>query len=502
MTSWASSSATSTAGGQGGLHRAAWQRRRRACSGAPRVDVRLRYRPAVEDPGSRIRICNSTRTSRYLPRSKKRSWPGSAANNQHERSGNSRVKESVSHGQGEIPAATKPHVNVGTMANIDTQDTLTAAITKVMAEQDPANNSFWAFDDIDKARRRRPGASPSSFAHVEYSTPTATTPTWTCPATRLHQEHDHRRAQVDGAILVVSGPTGPMPRPVPCFWPPGGGALHRGGAEQGRRGRRRGAVGPRRARGRELLSEYDFPGEETPVIRVSALKASRRPGLDPKISELMEAVDSWVPEPDATSTALPDVDTRTCSPSPVGARWSPAHRAGHSSRGRRRGDRGPARYPEDGLHGVEMFRKLLDEGKAGDNAGILLRGPRRRTWSGARCCASPARSPRTPTSRPSLHLEEGGGRAPQAVLQQLPPQSTSHHRCDRLHHPARGQPRWSCPGQHHHDRGAGQAHRHGRGLNLRPSARAAAPWASGASSRSSSSESSRDRNHMAVQRSA
>jgi elongation factor Tu len=277
----------------------------------------------------------------------------------------------------------KPHVNVGTMGHIDHgKTTLTAAITKVMAEQDPQNNSFTAFDQIDKAPEEKERGITISIAHVEYTTPNRHYAHVDMPG---HADYIKNMitgaAQVDGAILVVSAADGPMPQTrehvllarqvgVPSIVV----ALNKSDAVDDEE-----LLDLVELEVRELLSEYDFPGDDTPVIRVSALKA-----LDgdaewtPKINELMEAVDTFIPEPDRDVDkpflmSMEDVFSITGRGTVVTGRIE----QGIIKVGDEVEIVGLRPTQKTVCTGVEMFRKLLDEGKAGDNAGILLRGTKK-----------------------------------------------------------------------------------------------------------------------------
>src|SRR6185295_18865475 len=195
----------------------------------------------------------------------------------------------------------KPHVNIGTMGHIDHgKTTLTAAITKVMAEADPANNSFTAFDQIDKAPEEKERGITISIAHVEYTTPNRHYAHVDMPG---HADYIKNMitgaAQVDGAILVVSAADGPMPQTrehvllarqvgVPSIVV----ALNKSDAVDDEE-----LLDLVELEVRELLNEYDFPGDDTPVIRVSALKALEGDAAwTSNITELMDAFDAWVPE--------------------------------------------------------------------------------------------------------------------------------------------------------------------------------------------------------------
>src|ERR671931_2156734 len=197
---------------------------------------------------------------------------------------------------------TKPHVNVGTMGHIDHgKTTLTAAITKVLAEQDPTNNSFTAFDQIDKAPEEKERGITISIAHVEYTTPNRHYAHVDMPG---HADYIKNMitgaAQVDGAILVVSGADGPMPQTrehvllarqvgVPSIVV----ALNKADAVDDEE-----LLDLVELEVRELLNSYEFPGDDTPVVRGSALKALEGDEkYEASILELMEACDQYIPDP-------------------------------------------------------------------------------------------------------------------------------------------------------------------------------------------------------------
>jgi elongation factor Tu len=277
---------------------------------------------------------------------------------------------------------TKPHVNVGTMGHIDHgKTTLTAAITKVLSESNP-NTSFTPFEQIDKAPEEKQRGITITIAHVEYETPNRHYAHVDMPG---HADYIKNMitgaAQVDGAILVVSAADGPMPQTrehvvlarqvgVPSIVV----ALNKADMVDDEE-----LLDLVELEVRELLTEYEFPGDDTPVIRVSALKALEGdPEWTPKITELMEAVDSFIPEP------LRDVDKPFQMP--VEDVMSITGR-GTVVTGKI--EQGVIHVGDDveivGLRdtqksvvtGVEMFRKLLDEGRAGDNIGALLRGTKK-----------------------------------------------------------------------------------------------------------------------------
>ncbi len=276
---------------------------------------------------------------------------------------------------------TKPHVNVGTIGHVDHgKTTLTAAITRVQAAQGLAD--YVSFDNIDKAPEERERGITIATAHVEYQTANRHYAHVDCPG---HADYVKNMitgaAQMDGAIVVVSAADGPMPQTrehillarqvnVPFIVV----FLNKCDAVDDEE-----LIELVELEVRELLSEYDFPGDEIPVIRGSALKAleSGEPDSEwgKKIGELMNAIDSYIPEP-VRETDKPFL-------MPVEDVFSITGR-GTVATGRI--ERGKIKVGEEiemvGLGaakksvvtGVEMFRKLLDEGFAGDNVGLLLRG--------------------------------------------------------------------------------------------------------------------------------
>jgi elongation factor Tu len=277
----------------------------------------------------------------------------------------------------------KPHLNIGTMGHIDHgKTTLTAAITKVMAAQDPAHNSFTAFDQIDKAPEEKARGITINIAHVEYQTPNRHYAHVDMPG---HADYIKNMitgaAQVDGAILVVSAADGPMPQTrehvllarqvgVPSIVV----ALNKSDAVDDEE-----LLDLVELEVRELLDEYEFPGDDTPVIRVSALKALEGDEEWTKsIVELMNAVDSFVPEPVRETDKpflMPIEDVFT-----IQGRGTVV--TGKVEQGKVKiGDEveivGLRPTAKTICTGVEMFRKLLDSGIAGDNIGALLRGTKK-----------------------------------------------------------------------------------------------------------------------------
>ena len=282
---------------------------------------------------------------------------------------------------------TKPHVNIGTIGHVDHgKTTLTAAISKTLSSNDgshgTANADFTAFEDIDKAPEERERGITISIAHIEYETDTRHYAHVDCPG---HADYVKNMitgaAQMDGAILVIAATDGPMAQTrehillarqvgVPyivvflnkCDMVDDEELLELVEMEV-----------------RELLSSYDFPGDDTPIIRGSALKALEgEKEWQDKIWELMEAVDNFIPTPerDVDKPFLMAVeDTMTIT--------------GRGTVATGRVERGVLHVNDEleivGIKettktvctGIEMFRKLLDEAQAGDNIGCLLRGVKR-----------------------------------------------------------------------------------------------------------------------------
>ena len=275
---------------------------------------------------------------------------------------------------------TKPHLNVGTMGHIDHgKTTLTAAITKVLSEADPATTKFTEFDNIDKAPEERERGITINVAHVEYETSNRHYAHVDMPG---HADYIKNMitgaAQVDGAILVVSAADGPMPQTrehvllarqvgVPAIVV----ALNKVDMVDDDE-----LLELVELEVRELLSEYDYPGDDIPVVPVSALKA-----LDgdadsaQQVVALMEAVDSYIEEPERDVDKpflmpIEDVFSITGRGTVVTGRVE----QGIVNTGDKVEIVGIRDTAETVCTGVEMFRKLLDEGRAGDNIGALLRG--------------------------------------------------------------------------------------------------------------------------------
>jgi elongation factor Tu len=277
---------------------------------------------------------------------------------------------------------TKTHVNVGTMGHIDHgKTTLTAAITKVLHDQNP-NVAFTAFDQIDKAPEEKQRGITISIAHVEYETDKRHYAHVDMPG---HADYIKNMitgaAQIDGAILVVSAADGPMPQTrehvllarqvgVPYIVV----ALNKADAVDDEE-----LLDLVELEVRELLTQYEFPGDDTPVVRVSALKALEGDeAWTAKILELMEAVDSFVPDPQRDIDKpflmpIEDVFTITGRGTVVTGKVE----QGVVKVGEEVEMVGIRPTTKTVCTGVEMFRKLLDQGQAGDNIGVLLRGTKK-----------------------------------------------------------------------------------------------------------------------------
>jgi len=275
---------------------------------------------------------------------------------------------------------TKPHVNVGTMGHIDHgKTTLTAAITRVLHEAN-ASVAFTSFDEIDKAPEERERGITIQIAHVEYETDARHYAHVDMPG---HADYIKNMitgaAQIDGAILVVSAADGPMPQTrehvllarqvgVPYI------VVYLNKVDQVDDPELLDLV---ELEVRDLLTEYEFPGDDIPVVRGSALAALE--GDDPEavasIMELMAAVDGYVPTPERPldrpfQMPIEDVFSITGRGTVVTGRVE----QGVVKVGEEVEIVGIRPTKKTVATGVEMFRKLLDEGRAGDNVGVLLRG--------------------------------------------------------------------------------------------------------------------------------
>ncbi len=272
----------------------------------------------------------------------------------------------------------KPHMNIGTMGHIDHgKTTLTAAITKVLAELN--DSEFTAFEDIDKAPEERERGITIAIAHVEYETENRHYAHVDMPG---HADYVKNMitgaAQIDGAILVVSAADGPMPQTrehvllarqvgVPSI------VVFMNKVDQVDDDELLDLV---ELEVRELLDEYEFPGDDIPVVRGSALKALEGDeGGASQVLELMEAVDSYIPEPvremeKPFSMPIEDVFSITGRGTVVTGRIE----QGVLKVGDPVEIVGLRELQKTTVTGIEMFRKLLDQGQAGDNVGLLLRG--------------------------------------------------------------------------------------------------------------------------------
>ena len=272
----------------------------------------------------------------------------------------------------------KPHMNIGTMGHIDHgKTTLTAAITKVLADHN--DSEYTAFEDIDKAPEERERGITIAIAHVEYETDNRHYAHVDMPG---HADYVKNMitgaAQIDGAILVVSAADGPMPQTrehvllarqvgVPAI------AVFMNKVDQVDDEELLDLV---ELEVRELLSSYEFPGDDVPVVRGSALKALEGDeAAAAQIMELMAEVDSYIPEPvrevDKTfAMPIEDVFSITGRGTVVTGRIE----QGTLNVGDQVEIVGLRDLQTTTVTGIEMFRKLLDEGRAGDNVGLLLRG--------------------------------------------------------------------------------------------------------------------------------
>ncbi|GAB3108569.1 elongation factor Tu [Janibacter alkaliphilus] len=317
----------------------------------------------------------------------------------------------------------KPHVNIGTIGHIDHgKTTLTAAISKVLHDTYPDLNEASPFDTIDKAPEEKQRGITISIAHIEYQTEKRHYAHVDCPG---HADYVKNMitgaAQMDGAILVVAATDGPMPQTkehvllarqvgVPYIVV----ALNKADMVDDEE-----IMELVEMEVRELLSDYEFPGDDVPVVQVSALKALEGDEKWAKsVVDLMDAVDEYIPEPERDIDKpflmpVEDVFTITGRGTVVTGRI----------------ERGVLTVNEDveivGIHegpatkttvtGIEMFRKLLDEGRAGENVGLLLRGIKREDVErGQVVCKAGSITPHTEFEGQVYILgkEEGGRHTP------------------------------------------------------------------------------------------
>ncbi len=320
----------------------------------------------------------------------------------------------------------KPHVNVGTIGHIDHgKTTLTAAITRVLAEQNEKYAKFVPFDEIDKAPEEKARGITIATAHVEYQTDNRHYAHVDCPG---HADYIKNMitgaAQMDGAILVVAADDGAMPQTrehillarqvgVPAM------VVFLNKVDSLAEEERGELLELIEMELRELLTKYEFPGDEIPIIPGSALQALEGKDTElakPAILKLMEAVDSYIPQPER--------DTDKPFLMPVEDVFSITGR-GTVATGRV--ERGVVKVSEEVeivgfgetrktvATGVEMFRKLLDQGQAGDNVGVLLRGVKKdEIWRG-QVLAKPGSITPHKTFKSKVYVlakEEGGRHTP------------------------------------------------------------------------------------------
>jgi elongation factor Tu len=316
----------------------------------------------------------------------------------------------------------KPHVNIGTIGHIDHgKTTLTAAISKVLHDKYPTLNEVSAFDQIDKAPEERQRGITISIAHIEYQTEKRHYAHVDCPG---HADYIKNMitgaAQMDGAILVVAATDGPMPQTkehvllarqvgVPSIVV----ALNKSDMVDDAE-----ILELVEMEVRELLNKYEFPGDDTPIVRISALKALEGDAKwGESIIELMNAVDDFIPQPvrevdKPFLMPVEDVFTITGRGTVVTGRI----------------ERGIVKVNEEveivgirpelqktTITGVEMFRKLLDEGQAGENVGLLLRGTKREDVErGQVVCKPGSITPHTEFNASAyiLSKDEGGRHTP------------------------------------------------------------------------------------------
>ncbi len=322
---------------------------------------------------------------------------------------------------------TKPHVNIGTIGHVDHgKTTLTAAITKVLALQDPTHASFTAYDMIDKAPEERARGITINTAHVEYQTDKRHYAHVDCPG---HADYIKNMitgaAQMDGAIVVIAASDGPMAQTrehillarqvgVPAI------VVFLNKVDQVDDAELIELV---EMEVRDLLSSYDFPGDEIPIVKGSALQALECTSTDPNapeyacILELMNEVDNYIPTPDRKADLpflMPVEDVFTIT--------------GRGTVATGRVERGTLKMSDEveivGLMdaprktvvtGIEMFRKLLDYAEAGDNIGTLLRGISKKDVERGQVLAKPGSIHPHTKFRGQVYVltkEEGGRHTP------------------------------------------------------------------------------------------
>ncbi|MDH6461062.1 elongation factor Tu [Micromonospora globispora] len=317
---------------------------------------------------------------------------------------------------------TKPHVNIGTIGHIDHgKTTLTAAITKVLHDQFPDLNPYTPFDEIDKAPEEKARGITISIAHVEYQTEARHYAHVDCPG---HADYIKNMitgaAQMDGAILVVAATDGPMPQTrehvllarqvgVPYIVV----ALNKSDMVDDEE-----LLELVELEVRELLSAQEYPGDDLPVVRVSALKALEGdPEWTGRLLELMNAVDTAIPQPERETEKpflMPIEDVFTIT--------------GRGTVVTGRAERGILKPNEEveivGIReksmkttctGIEMFRKLLDEARAGENVGLLLRGIKREDVERGMVVVKPGTSTPHTEFEATVYIlskEEGGRHTP------------------------------------------------------------------------------------------
>ena len=369
---------------------------------------------------------------------------------------------------------TKPHVNVGTIGHVDHgKTTLTAALTKVMAEK--FGGEFKAYDQIDKAPEERARGITIATAHVEYQSEARHYAHVDCPG---HADYVKNMitgaAQMDGAILVVSAADGPMPQTrehillarqvgVPYI------VVYLNKADMVDDAELLELV---ELEVRDLLTLYKFPGDKTPIITGSALKALEGDASEigvPSVIKLVKALDEYIPVPKRAvegAFLMPVEDVFSI--------------AGRGTVVTGRIERGIVKVNDEveivGIRptqkttctGVEMFRKLLDEGQAGDNVGVLLRGTKREEVErGQVLCKPGSINPHTKFEAEVYVLTQGGGGPAHAVLQGVSAAVLlSHHRCDGGGGAAGGHRDGDAGGQHQDRGGADCPDRDGAGAAL------------------------------------